>query len=113
MGTLVLGGLIFSVTPVFAQTYGYITTNDDLGVVVADNPTEAIETASNREPDSGVMTISEPLAVVLTTTDITTETYAYVTVEGEVAVQVAETPNEAIQMAPNRAADSGVMLVIP
>lgn len=113
MGVLVLGGLVLNTTPLFAQTYGYITTNGNLRVVVADNPTEAITTAYNRAPDSGVMTLSESEAIPITPVDVTTETYAYVTTEGELALQVAETPTEAINMAPDRADNSGVMLVTP
>jgi|GEM_PF-2968145 len=56
--TFVLAFSFSIVSPLFAQTYGYIDQNGDLRVVEAENPTLAINTAENIAYDSGVMLMS-------------------------------------------------------
>jgi hypothetical protein len=95
----------------FAQTYAYINQDGELRVEEANTPAEAIRDAYRRAPNSGVMEISEKNATSIVPADVDTETYAYVSTSGALKIQVAETPQEAIADAPDRAPDSGVMLI--
>lgn len=109
----VLSGLL-AIGPsglVSAQTYAYINQDGQLRVEEANTPEEAIRDAYRRAPHSGVMEISGARAAGVVRADVDTETYAYVSTSGELKTQVAETPEEAIADAPDRAPNSGVMLI--
>ncbi|MDP3880698.1 MAG: hypothetical protein Q8Q32_00760 [bacterium] len=103
-----------------AATYQYVDVNGNLLTIVADNPTEAINNAPNRAPSSGVVLVSSAslssgtvLGVSTLTATVTsgTELYAYVDVSGNVRTVVASSAAEALVIAPNRAPNSGVVLV--
>ena len=113
MGVLVLGGLVAIPSAlILAQPYGYVKTEGDVEVEGAHDPTEAIVTAEDRAPTSGVVELTETEAAALATVDADTEVYAYVTTSGELGIQTAETPDEAIVHAEERTPHSGVMLVM-
>lgn len=44
----------------FAATYAYVDTNGEVKMVIASNPTIAIDTAPNRAVHSGVILLSSP-----------------------------------------------------
>jgi len=116
----VIGGFLLFTTPVLtlAGTYQYVDTNGNLQMTVASTPLEAIETAPNRAPHSGVMEVGvggEGNAFVSTNTvnvgTAGTEVYAYVSVNNSVKTIVASNPDQAIEIAPDRMSNSGVILV--
>lgn len=107
---LVLGSLMYA-SSLFAQTYQYVDTSGNVRVETATSAEVAIATAPNRASDSGVMEVTDHEAVAVVEKDRDSEAYAYVMANGEISVQVAETPNEAIVEAEDRKYDSGVMMV--
>lgn len=115
--SMVLAGLLLFATPLFAQTYQYVTSDSDLQLVVADTPSEAITQAPQRDPHSGVMEVSiggegnafAPIVESSFVADM--EVYAYVTVANAIGTVLASNPMEAIVTADNRMSNSGVILV--
>ena len=109
---MILGGVLFAASPLFAATYEYVDINGNVRVETAETAAEAILSAPQIAPHSGVMRVSENVAVKLSSLDKDTEVYAYVSNSGKIEFQVAESPMEAIELAPNRSENSGVILVI-
>ena len=110
---VVLGAFLLSSTA-FAETYLYVDTSGKLQPVIAENPDQAIAIAPNRTTHSGVMLSSVEVpeglggmgAFVLSAT---ANTYLYVDASGELRAVIAENPDQAIAIAPDRTMHSGVM----
>ena len=99
-------------TPLFAATYQYVDVNGNMQLEAASNSTEALQTAPDIHPNSGVLEVSESEAILMVSTDSDTEVYGYINTNGDLDMQVAETPFEAMDLAPNIMSNSGVMLMI-
>ena len=89
------------------EVYWYVDVNGNLRTEVADNPTQAIATAENIHPNSGVMLTSAQVAgASISTGD---NTYWYVDVNGNLRTEVAASPSAAIAGAENIHPNSGVV----
>lgn len=113
---------------VFAQeNYLYVNTEENLKMVAADTPTEAIDTPADIKSNSGVILSAsyealsqgsvlgvsdtmEPIVNVQTSSS--QELYAFVNTDGEMDYINSEDPMKAIEDAENIKSDSGVMLVV-
>lgn len=109
---LIIGGLVLGVTPLFAATYKYVDVNGEAQIENAKNPSEALQTAPNIAPNSGVMEVKKDEAILMSIIDPDTEVYGYINTQGNIDIQVAENPYEAMELAPNIMSNSGVMLLI-
>lgn len=114
---------------VFAQeNYLYVNTEENLKMVAADTPTEAIDKPADIKSNSGVILSAsyealsqgsvlgvsdtmEPIVVNVQTSS-SQELYAFVNTDGEMDYINSEDPMKAIEDAENIKSDSGVMLVV-
>ncbi|MEX1014227.1 MAG: hypothetical protein WDZ80_03650 [Candidatus Paceibacterota bacterium] len=109
MGLILFVTLMFS-NIAFAETYTYVNTSGDLQNIEASSPTEAINNATNRETDSGVMTASFNSGIVYGISTYTgSNVYWYVNTSDNLQTIIANSPTEAINNATNIKHDSGVM----
>lgn len=113
---LILSGIFTASSFAFAETYLYVDTSGELQTETAATPTEAIIEASDRAPHSGVMLVGAAVTTPTTQTtpelyDSDAEVYAYVAIDGDLELQVAQTPQQAIIFADDRAPHSGVIVV--
>jgi hypothetical protein len=109
-----VGGLLVAGTSsyVFAQTYGYVDQSGDLRVTTANTPEEAIAaTVSTRAANSGVMEMNQSATQSSASTNPNIHTYGYITNSGTLGLYAAGSAEAAIAGAPNRAPNSGVMLL--
>jgi len=114
--SLIVLGVVFFSSATFAATYLYVNTSGNLQGIEANNPTEAIATASNIATHSGVLLVNGTSAptyygiggVVLSATS---NTYLYIDTSGNARTVFANNPEEAIAIAPDRAVHSGVVLI--
>lgn len=110
-----VGGLLVAGTGsyAFAQTYGYVDQGGNLRITTANTPEEAIAaTVSTRAANSGVMEMSQTTAQASASTDPNIHTYGYITNSGTLGLYAAGSAEAAIAGAPNRAPNSGVMLLV-
>jgi hypothetical protein len=111
-GMLVIGLPLFS----FAATYHYVTTGGDVASVEADSASQALATAPNIHPNSGVA-IDLGFIEVGMDVDVPPSTsggglyYAYVDANGTVRTVAASNPSEALLNASNLHPQSGVAVM--
>jgi hypothetical protein len=109
MKAKIIGGLLLSgafIIPVasHAAIYEYVNTNGNVAMVMATTPSQAIATAPNIAPTSGVLLMGDP------SDPIDPATYDYVNTSGSLEAEVASSPAEALAEPTNRAPTSGVIL---
>lgn len=101
----------------FAATYHYVTVEGDVEAVEANTAAEALMTAPNIHPNSGVA-IDRGLLEENDDVDVPVggtggaNMYAYVSVTGEVKVITASSPSAAISAAYDIHPHSGVAIVV-
>jgi hypothetical protein len=98
----------------FANTYQYVDNGGRLQSTVANSPTEAIATAFNISPQSGVMLVSGGNTIGVTVTPITNtggNVYKFIDIYGNVQSIHAVSSAVALATAINISPNSGVMLV--
>ena len=111
-GLLVVGIPLFS----FAATYHYVSVEGDVEAVEANSAAEALMTAPNIHPNSGVaidrgfLEANDDVDVVVGGTG-GADTYAYVDSTGQVRTITAQSPAAAIAGATNIHPQSGVAIV--
>ncbi len=107
--SMVLAGLFLLGVPTYASSYQYVNTSGDLSVVTADSSTEAIRTAPNIHPNSGVMLLS---GVGGDDANVSGQnSYLYMDANGELRTVSASSSEDALSSSVNRHPNSGVMLV--
>ena len=108
--TLALSLFAFMVNVASAeQTYLYVTNSSGLAYQVANSPEEAILKASNRDPNSGVMLVSDASLNSGVSNNNDLKTYYYVNIYGNLESINAANPIQAIMQAENRDSNSGVI----
>ncbi len=111
MKAKIIGGLLLSSALLFpiasiAAAYEYVNTNGNLETVVANDPSQALVTAPDIAPTSGVMLTSDPPATI--SSDPTA--YDYVNTSGSLESEVASSPIQALEQPTDKAPTSGVIL---
>lgn len=95
-----------------AETYQFISTSGQLSSVNADNPQEAIDTASRLALHSGVILVdSNHVVNNLITNGQGSYLYHFINTSGQLSAVRADNPQEAIRIASQLAMHSGVILI--
>lgn len=114
----VMSGVLFTATLVSAQTYYYVDTQGNLEAQEANSPAEAMMMAEDIAYNSGVIEADEYEGMDAdvdmssdsdTTVSTDDDAYLYVDEEGDIDVEVADTPTEAINDADDIKYNSGVI----
>lgn len=109
--TVMIASVAFAQIAYAANTYQYVDINGNLASVIASNSSEALATAVNRAPESGVMLVSSNSAPSVLGASTGGQTYMYVDINGAVQTVEANSSQDALNKAPNRAPESGVALI--
>lgn len=119
--TLVVFGMFLSTNIALGATYLFVNTSGNLQSIEANNPTEAMALATNKALHSGVMLVTgtsmpttptpTPTPTNPTPTGTGLYTYMFVDTSGNLRTINANSPTEAMNLAPNKALHSGVMRV--
>lgn len=98
-----------------AYTYQYINTSGNIASVEAESTSQALITAPNIDPHSGVMLYSlataVPAKIIDNSQTLPYVTYKYVNTTGQIQTVVASSADQAFSLATNIAPTSGVMRV--
>lgn len=92
-------------------TYIYENMNGELQTIQADSATEALTSATDIKYNSGVITATEYEETVSSsdTGDTTSDQYLYVSADGDIEIESADTASDAIMDADDRRTTSGVI----
>ena len=103
---------LFTAGAVSANTYIYETSAGELAMIEADSASAALMMADDIKYNSGVMAAADYQddAEYDSTTDAASDAYLYVSADGDIEAEPADTATEAIDDADDRQTDSGVIV---